>query len=509
MELNPQQQAVVQWATTQTGSLNLVARAGCGKTSTIIELTKHITGKVFLGAFNRAIATELQTRIGARPGVTAGTMHSLGLSLWRNIRRNSKIESKKVRALVHKHWSFDKKCQTVCAQAVAYGKQAGLGLKGCGDYTTKEPWDKIFDHYDLWDEMPGVASPDRMIQSCQEVYDESLQLCMDERDSEIDFDDMILAPLYFAEGKPNMYDWFLMDEAQDTNETRRRLAMFVLKPQGRMVAVGDPAQAIYGFAGANHDSMDLIKRDMQSVELPLSITYRCPKAIVALAQTLVPDITAHESAPEGTIRTINHQDFWKEQFTTKDVILCRNTRPLLGIAKRLRKAGIDCRVEGNSSRSMVALAEKWGDRITISEMLKNMGQWLAKEEAKWTGKGRMDKVEAAQERASMLSDIANDFDMDMPVYELVREIEDMFGDNDDGREILRLCTAHRAKGREWDRVFLVGRNLYMPSKWAEQEWEITQEQNLVYVAWTRVKDELVEVVCPKKKSSEDIEWWEA
>ncbi len=498
----------MDWADTSTGSLNLIARAGCGKTYTIIELSKRIKGRVFLGAFNKAIAMELQSRIGQRPGVTAGTMHSLGLSIFRGIKSKFKVEGGKLRSLVHPHWSFDRKCQSICGQAVAYAKQSGLGLTGCPSFEATESWDRIFDYYDLWDELPGVASPDRMIQSCMKVYKDSLDLCVADN-AEIDFDDMILAPLYYAQGKPNMYDWFLMDEAQDTNETRRRLAMFCLKEGGRMVAVGDPAQAIYGFAGANHDSMDLIKRDMNSVELPLSVTYRCPKSVVALAQTLVPDIQAHESAPEGTITKISHKQLWGYDFQPTDVILCRNTRPLLGIAKRLRKAGIYCVVEGNSGKSLIALATKWGDDISVSTMLKEMSAWGMKEQAKWEAKHRPEKVEAVQERCQMLGDIASDFDPEMRVRDLVAEIEEMFGDNiSDDREILRLCSIHRSKGREWPRVFLIGPDLYMPSKWAEQEWELKQEDNLLYVAWTRVQSELVTVSCPRKKSSEDLDWWE-
>jgi len=74
---------------------------------------------------------------------------------------------------------------------------------------------------------------------------------------------------------------------------------------------------------------------------------------------------------------------------------------------------------------------------------------------------------------------------------------------------LRLCTVHRSKGREWDRVFLVGRNQYMPSKYAKKEWEFKQEENLMYVAVTRAKKELVEVEVPVKKSGQgQVPWWE-
>lgn len=511
MDFNEQQVALFTWEAQEKGSCNLIARAGTGKTTTIIELAKRIksTEKVFLGAFNKAIAEELKTRI-TRPNVTAGTMHSLGFQLWRGIAKGrSEIDAKKVSGIIKRMdlFPFDNKTRGILGSAVAYGKQSGLGLKGL-DYTDDAVWTGIFDHYDLWDELPGSVSPDRILKACAKVYDESLIMCRDENPI-IDFDDMILAPLMY--GQPaSMYDWVMIDEAQDTNEVRRRLAIWVLKTGGRIVAVGDPKQAIYGFAGANHDSMELIKRDMGSVELPLSITYRCPKNVVALAQTLVPDIQAHDSSPEGTVRTIKDAEFWKETLKDTDVILCRNTRPLIGVAKRLRKMGIPCAVEGANGKALIALATKWGEDIQIGQMEGHLAEYVNAQVVKWEAKNRLDKSEGIQERRDCLLDIASELEEFDSVKSLVRHIEEMFGERfgEDNRRILRLCTVHRSKGREWDRVFLLGRNLYMPSRWAKQEWELGQEDNLVYVAWTRVKRELVEVVCRNKKSSEDPDWWE-
>jgi DNA helicase-2/ATP-dependent DNA helicase PcrA len=90
---------------------------------------------------------------------------------------------------------------------------------------------------------------------------------------------------------------------------------------------------------------------------------------------------------------------------------------------------------------------------------------------------------------------------------LVQKVEMLFG-QDNRQDVLRLCTIHRSKGREWERVFLIGRNQYQPSRYAETEEEKAQEDNLVYVAITRVKKELVEVTVPGKASRESPEWWE-
>ena len=59
MELSRQQLDVIRWAKESSGSLNLIARAGCGKTTTLLELTRHLEGDIFLGAYNKKIADEL------------------------------------------------------------------------------------------------------------------------------------------------------------------------------------------------------------------------------------------------------------------------------------------------------------------------------------------------------------------------------------------------------------------------------------------------------------------
>ena len=83
---------------------------------------------------------------------------------------------------------------------------------------------------------------------------------------------------------------------------------------------------------------------------------------------------------------------------------------------------------------------------------------------------------------------------DASVDQLSRKIATLFQDTEGSpRKVLTLSTVHKAKGREWDRVYLYGRNRYMPSHYAKQAWEMQQENNLIYVAITRAKNELVEV----------------
>ena len=72
----------------------------------------------------------------------------------------------------------------------------------------------------------------------------------------------------------------------------------------------------------------------------------------------------------------------------------------------------------------------------------------------------------------------------------------MFSNADDKttrKDLLTLCSVHKSKGLEWERVFLLGRQDFMPSKWAKKDWMQVQENNLIYVGITRAKKDLVEV----------------
>lgn len=516
---NEQQQALLRWARDEQGSLNLVARAGTGKSTTLMLLVKYLVSlfhprriypRIFMGAFNKAIASELAEKMGPIPAVEVSTMHALGFKLCKQIIQGKiEIDSHKVKGLAKKIAPWDKKYAAALTDLVGYAKQAGFGVSGCPGLKDKAAWTTIADHYDVWDELPDGISPERFFNDAYKIYNQSLNLCTTE--ARIDFDDMILVPLLLGGGvKPEWYDWVLVDEAQDQNQVRRLLAQLVLKTGGRMVAVGDNFQAVYGFAGASHDSMDQIKAAMGSSELPLSITYRCPKSVVTKAQQWVDDIQAHESAPDGTITSLHHSDLWKQDFTSADVILCRNTRPLVGIAQRLRKLNIPCVVEGNSGRSLIMLATKWGE-VTVAELRTHLDTYLGEQKVKWTAKERLDKLEAVEDRVGQVRDIAGGMGDEEPVRRLVQRIENLFGQGDDDRDVLRLCTIHRSKGREWDRVFWIGPEYYHPSKWAKKPWAIKQEANLQYVCITRTKKELVEVEVAAPERGDDgemIEWWE-
>ena len=148
----------------------------------------------------------------------------------------------------------------------------------------------------------------------------------------IDFDDMLLFTLLYK-SQFKKYDFVFIDEAQDTNGVQRTILKKLLKPQGRLIAVGDPYQAIYGFRGADSSAMDMIVDEFGAKVLPLSISYRCAKSVVEEANKYMPDIKAFEGSPNGSVEYLDRYEL--DTFSSEDAILCRNTAPLIKMAYSL------------------------------------------------------------------------------------------------------------------------------------------------------------------------------
>jgi DNA helicase II / ATP-dependent DNA helicase PcrA len=514
MNWTPQQLAIFTHCETSRQSLNVQARAGCSKTTVAVEIARRIPGRTLLCAFNKSIADELALKVASNPRATAQTLHSLGFKLFREIRQRAEVDSRKVPTLARKFYPYDKKVAGAIVDAVGFGKMQGIGLTGCPVVTDEEAWTEVFDEYELWDDIPGALSPERVLRDTIKVFQESVAMFESVINPVIDFNDMIYAPLALEMWKPRRFDTVILDEAQDTSETRRRLAESVLVEGGRFIAVGDNFQCIYTFAGATHNAMDLIKDRFDSVELPLSMTFRCPKSVVAEAQKLVPDYEAAEGNPGGQVTTINHNQFWAmaSTLTPTDVILCRNTRPLIGIAKRLRSEGIPCVVEGANGKSIISLMLKWGEDMTWGQYTLRLEQYITQEVEKLVAKGKEEKAEYLQEKAAIIHDLADAPTPDTPLKSVVGKAERMFGmQRDQTVEVLKLSTVHRSKGREWNTVVLIGRNRYMPSPYAKTKEDKQSERNVEYVAITRAKRELVMVevpMPPKGGGREEVAWWE-
>lgn len=489
------QQGFTGWVDNGKGSAVLIAVAGSGKTTTIKRCLLFIPEQrsVLVLAFNAGNAKEMRegiAELGAEVGrlfanVSAKTFHSLGFgAVCKRLGKGAReiqTDGKKLRRLFKAGFPqhIFAAYKDFVPALVSLAKGEGVG---CLVPDTEETWFSIIDHHALTLDSEDTSFEEAVKLAQTLLSDSNLAA----QKGDIDFDDQIYLPVLW---RLSLWgnDWVFIDEAQDTNPVRRALAKKALRPGGRLVAVGDPNQGIYGFTGASTDAIELIKKEFNAIELPLTISYRCPKAAEALVQPLVPHFSVHESAPEGSVLHMVEGE-GIARLSDHDAVLCRNTSPLVELAFSLIAKGRGCVVLGKDiGAGLIALVEQLGGR-GIDGMLSKLDAYLDREITNFLAKGEEEKAERLTDKAACLRTVAEHLpEKTRTLPGLVAKIESLFSDSNG---VLTLCTAHKAKGKEWDRVAILRPDL-MPSKWARQEWQYQQEINLQYVSWTRFKDELI------------------
>jgi DNA helicase II / ATP-dependent DNA helicase PcrA len=306
----------------------------------------------------------------------------------------------------------------------------------------------------------------------------------------IDFDDQLYMPV-IAQVPFEKFDVVLLDEAQDVNAMQIEIVTRLLAPGGRVIAVGDRHQAIYGFRGAMSQSMDHIGDLFKCQPLPLSVSYRCPKKVIDVAQQYVKHIEAFEGAVDGLVeRHDGDEGYDIRLLRQQDVILCRLNAPLVSLAFALIRQKVACRVLGRDiANGLVALVKRLKAH-SVEELLTALSAYLKRDAI------RHEKDPAAlsrsQDKVSTLHVFIDELAPTDTVQRLIFNIEGMFQDVQPGQQaqMLTLSTVHKAKGLEWDRVFILDAAELMPLPWARPGWQQDQEFNLIYVAVTRAKREL-------------------
>lgn len=482
-------------------SIVLEAVAGAGKTTTLLEAAEHMPGTVAILAYNKKIAEEIKEKLLKRgidwKKAEAGTVHSFGFRQYRKIFKGVQRPNEyKVMDILEKAVVEGKIGPAVApylkpiAQLVSLAKQRALGV--VGSISNRAEWHAINEHFDVFVEAEeaGVDVAPLIDVAVRALLSSNLQTDV------IDFDDMVYMPLVHKMRFWG-YDTVIIDEAQDTNASRRALVGALVKPGGRVIAVGDRHQAIYGFTGADNDSLDLIGKDFNAIRMPLTTTYRCPKAVVAFAQQWVHHIEAHETAPEGSVAASSMQELVATATGMVDgsaAVLCRVTKPLVALAFRLIREKVACRVEGREiGNGLKKLATRWKRVKSLTALEDKLNDYREKQVAKAIAAKQEVKAQNIEDQVDTLMVIigACRAEGKDTVSDVVAHIDGLFADNVAG--CLVLSTIHKSKGREWERVYWLNRTTTCPSKWARQDWQMAQEVNLQYVAATRAKAELYDL----------------
>lgn len=503
-QASPYQAAVFEHFANGRGSVIIEASAGSGKTTTfkngLIYLPERAHVQLF--AFGRDPAAELKAAVAELAerfpersfrNVRAGTFHSVCMGA---VRRHLALPDAQVKV-------EDSKCVKLLRQRVGgtpegdatvalyssfvtalLGFAKGEGI-GCLVPDTEERWWALVEHHGLYLDS-DEANPATGIELARRLLGWSNEVAAQ---GWLDFDDQLYCVILW---KLRLWqnDVVCIDEAQDTSAIRRAIAKLALKPGGRLYAVGDEFQSIFGFAGASIDAMDLIAEEFGCRRLPLTVSYRCPRAVVERAQTWMPKLEAAPNAKEGKVIDDLSLLQTLALLGPGDAILCRQTAPLVSVAYGLIARGRACRILGREiGEGLVNLIEQQKAR-GIDRLVDKLETWRDREMARFIAKGDERRAEAVKDRVDCLLVIVGALpETERTVPALVAKIRAMFSD-DKAAGTLTLATIHKCKGLEFPTVAILRPEL-MPSRAARLDWQERQEFNIIGVAATRAKETLI------------------
>lgn len=514
-EVTPAHADIFDAINSKSDNIQVEAVAGSGKTSTLVEATRQLQGVGTKGntalfcAFSKAIQVELQERLPRR--VLSRTLNSLGLKTWTKYLKDEGVGGF-VDVESRKSWKIwqEMGSQGVYPGAHRRATKAVLKLAGIAKTQgividddprqgllpdTNETWQRLIEHFGV--QLPrNLGNIDNAGDIESIIIDHTRMLLRASMEwlTRIDFDDMLWFPFIFnAQGQ--RFDRLFVDECQDLSPLNHDLVKRTIAPGGQLIAVGDKYQSIFGFRGADVESIDNLALTFNTRSLPLHVSYRCPRSVVALAQTIVPHIQARDGAEEGLVEPVPvdaQKAIQGKLIKTGDYIVSRTNAPAIGVAQRLLKARIPVEVLG---RDLAADLKSLVEGVGYDELQKTyrgLGEYLgALEDYEAEMLNHARETNWSSSRVEMFKDkVATVRTLSEGVAgpESVLQIIDKLFEKPRG-EAVRVSSIHKAKGLEAERVWILNPDL-LPHPSAEQDWEIEQERNLHYVAVTRAKREL-------------------
>ena len=510
----PEQSAIVDFIRDNpTRSLMVDARAGSAKTSTIELAAQAIPPKLttLAVAFNKRIAEELALRL--PPHVVCKTLNALGHAAW------STAISRRLQVDMDKMFKLAKEVVPGSQERTKFGNSGddttfadvlalARGAKSVGLVPKGAPMARVGlvpDTDESWSDIAFTRSIDATAEVVAFARQLVLRSIKSAYDGLIDFDDQIYMSVLFG-GTYARYHTTIVDESQDLSPLNHRQLRLMFGT--RLIAVGDPYQAIYGFRGAHGRSMDAMSEMFNFERLGLTYSFRVPHEVSSRQTAWVPDFKSWQTVPQGEVQRWPSQDptqpadsrlnqAWSigELPRSHAAVICRNNAPLMRLAFALIKARRPVKILGRDiGASLAALLHRIGskrDARPLSELPRLIEAWHREEAEKVRdSETKLDTLHDRKECLEVLVEASGC----ATLGEAVQFIRDLFADKS-GTELL-LSSGHRSKGLEWPWVMHLD-PWRVPSKFAQRAEEagnpipMQQERNLRYVIETRTKGTLV------------------
>ncbi|HWL41697.1 MAG TPA: ATP-dependent DNA helicase UvrD2 [Ilumatobacter sp.] len=499
--------------TTESRLVAVIAGAGSGKTRV---LTRRVAWRVANGTadaahtlvltFTREATGELRRRLprlGLSARVPSGTFHSVALQLlrqrWADLdRRAPELVPDRSRLLAQ-------------LAGASMGRRAlDDGLLADVDWATTRGLDATAFSRAV---SRGDYRPTNDTTRVAAMLDAYATAKRERR--QIDLDDVLALAAAEIAGDPAYraaiqwrYRHVLVDEAQDLNPLQHRLVAALAEP-GDLFLVGDPAQAIYGFNGADPGLLLNVETHFPGIEvIRLPANHRStPQVVDAGAHVLaggaeLGDLAAAltTTRPDGALVHIVAADdeVAEAQLVTNQLavadpglirsggvaVLARTHATLAPVAEALRAGGVAVRHAADGPDSPLTPLLRQAYRLRTAAELRDWGHAQLELAAEESGP---DSPPAIVGRAAL------DFVLEQPAGDGAAlrtwvDTTDPFGAETSGVELL---TFHAAKGREWHTVVVVGcETSLVPHRSARTQLARAEEARLLYVAITRATDDL-------------------
>ena len=500
VELDPAQTAAV---TTPSTLVAVIAGAGSGKTRV---LTSRITHRISVGTaspqhtlaltFTREAAGELRRRLrrsGVRDHVEAGTFHGVALGLLRqrwadSNRRAPTIVADRDRLLAEVAGGVPlATLATECEWAAARGIRPDRYVNAARAAGRR------------------TASADR-IAAALAAYED-----LKRRRGVVDFDDLLTtlsrelaSDSAWADAVRWRFRHVLVDEAQDLNPLQYRLLEQLVGGRGDLYLVGDPAQAIYAFNGADPGLLVDISERMPGIEIiALPTNHRSTPQIVAAGAAVlraggqarpghspradghpVRIVAADDETHEATLVAEFVRSLDPGEARRGDVaVLARTNHQLSRLSSALAASGVPVADQQLRPGSPLSAAISAATRLPSATRLREWAHDV------------LDSDDAADDAAERrVATTVLDFLREQPLGDgaglrgWLATMRPFTGD-DGGVELL---TFHAAKGREWRTVVVTGVETgSVPHRSATTAAAKAEEVRLLHVALTRASDRLV------------------
>ena len=538
------QQKIFDFVKNGTGNGIIDAVAGAGKTTTLMGCVLHIPNidDVIYCAFNTSIRKELQEKFhAAKKNVKVCTIHSLGFDMLRAT-MDYKVNDRKYNEII-KDSTFFETLEPFVDRILGYHNHPTVaelkrldekrysldcedkntlndGQQYVGKIMTRlleinqkhrctleedsvEGYDKMVRHFGIFDSFETEQNYYKDELRC---YFNAHKKLLKEGNSMavshgiIDYTDMLYLPYVLNLSSKNKYGFVFVDECQDLSNAQLYVVKQYLREDGRLLAVGDPYQAIYGFAGADCLSFERVKNTFNCTPLTLTDCFRCPQAVIQLAKSIRSDINGFKQYSGKIYRIPEREVIYNAK--EGDLIICRFRKPLMKMALRLIAKDFKVKIHPDELQGFIGNYKSF---FTPQELRKILTQDRIDaffEQARNRNEQRI--IRETQNADSVIRNIlikkavgemeetlnflkTKFFDWHLNTLQSILTRLEYTLSNPQS-EAIKLSSIHRAKGLENDRVFILNYNK-LPCK-RTLEWECTQERNLHYVALTRSKEEL-------------------